>query len=137
MTRSEQYSCRIVRDEDGRVAAIEVRVRDLEQHERAICVEGSRAAHIAGPVQEALRTAGLRGRQWSEQAPFDLAPLLGAQVELLLRAVKPLRRVDRIGSVAAGVAGMSAEESSYWHAQSTRRHGLRALRVLLDGEARK
>jgi hypothetical protein len=28
---------------------------------------------------------------------------------------------------------MSREEATYWHAQTTRRHGLKALRVLLHG----
>jgi hypothetical protein len=31
---------------------------------------------------------------------------------------------------------MSREEASYWHAQTQRRHGLKALRVLLSVGAR-
>jgi hypothetical protein len=137
MTHSEHYRCCISRDEDGRVAAVEVWARNLEDEERTIRVDGHRAASIAGPVQDTLRAAGFKGLQWSASTPFDVVPVLGAQVELLLRAVKPLRRVDRIEAVATGVASMSAEESSYWHAQATRRQGLRALRVLLDGEVRR
>ncbi len=137
MTHSEHYRCRISRDDAGRVAAIEIWARDLEEVDRTIRVDGHRAASIAGSVQDTLRTAGLKGRQWSESAPFEIVPVLGAQVELLLRAVKPLRRVDRIETVAKGVASMSAEEASYWHAQATRRQGLRALRVLLDGGVRR
>lgn len=137
MTHSEHYRCCISRDDAGRVAAVELWARNLEGAERTIRVDGSRAASIAGPVQNTLRAAGLKGRQWSEPTPFDVVPVLGAHVELLLRAVKPLRRIDRIEAVATGVASMSAEESSYWHAQATRRQGLRALRVLLDGEVRR
>jgi NAD(P)-dependent dehydrogenase (short-subunit alcohol dehydrogenase family) len=133
VTITESYGLRIIRDEDGRIRAIELRAHDLEGHERSVGVEGVRAAYIAGPMQEALRAAGIKGRQWSEPTPLRLSPILGAQVELLLRAVKPLRRIDRIATVAEGVAGMSQEESAYWHAQASRRHGLRALRVLLDG----
>lgn len=132
MTRTERYSCLIGRDDDGRIVAIEINACDLDQHQRAVRIEGNHAAMVAAAVQETLRTANVRGRQWSEQAPFDLAPGLGAQVELLLRAIKPLRRVDRIEAIAEGVAGMSAEEAAYWHAQTSRRHGLRALRILLD-----
>ena len=137
MTYREHYRCCISRDDAGRIAAVEVWARDLDGGERTIRVDGFRAASIAGPVQDTLRAAGLKGRQWSESRPFDIVPVLGAQVELLLRAAKPLRRVDRIDAVATGVARMSAEESSYWHAQTTRRHGLRALRVLLDGEGHR
>ncbi len=137
MTRTEHYRCLISRDGDGRIVAIEVSASDLEDHQRVIKVNGNRAAHVVAPVQEVLRPTNLGGRRWSQPGPFDLDPVLGAQVELLLRAVKPLRRVDRIASVAEGVAGMGAEEAAYWHAQTTRRHGLRALRILLDGVARR
>jgi len=136
VSRAEHYTCMISRDEDGRITAVEVDVVDLEGGERAIRVNGHRAAHIAAPLQEILRSAGLRGRQWTSPLPLDLAPTLGAHAELLLRAVKPLRRVDRIAGVAEGVAGMSREEANYWHAQTQRRHGLKALRVLIDGGTR-
>jgi hypothetical protein len=133
VTRVEHYTCLISRDDDGRITALEVGVIDLEGAARAIRVDGQRAAHVAAPLQEILRTAGLRGRHWSSPMPFDLAPTLGAHAELLLRAIKPLRRLDRITGVAEGVAGMSREEASYWHAQTQRRRGLKALRILLDG----
>ena len=135
MTRSEHYLCTIARDDDGRIVAVTVDVNDLDGGERHIRVDGQRAAHAAAPLQEVLRSAGLRGRQWTSAIPFELTPTLGAHAELLLRAVKPLRRTDRICGVAEGIAGMSREEAHYWHAQTERRHGLKALRVLLDGGA--
>jgi len=137
VTRSEHYTCTITRDDDGRIMAVEITVDDLDGGHRAIRVNGQRAAHAASPLQEILRSAGLRGRQWTSPLPFELQATLGAHAELLLRAVKPLRRVDRIAGVAEGVAGMSREEASYWHAQTRRRHGLKALRVLLDGGNRR
>jgi hypothetical protein len=88
---------------------------------------------VAAPLQDVLRSAGLKGRDWTSKKPLTLTPTLGAHAELMLRAVKPLRRIDRITDVADGIAGMSREEAAYWHAQTRRRHGLRALRVLLDG----
>ncbi len=136
MSRSEHYTCQISRDDEGRIIAVEIDVIDLEGEQRAIRVNGHRAAHIAAPLQEIVRTATLRGRQWTSPRPLELAPTLGAHAELLLRAVKPLRRVDRIAGVAEGIAEMGSEEASYWHAQSQRRHGLKALRVLLDGGTR-
>jgi hypothetical protein len=137
MSRAEHFTCTMARDSDGRITAIEIIVDDLDGGRRHIRVEGTRAAHVAAPLQEVLRSAGLRGRQWTSPAPIELKPTLGAHAELLLRAVKPLRRIDRITDVADGVSGMSREEAAYWHAQTNRRHGLRALRVLLNGGPRR
>jgi len=136
MSRAEHYTCLVSRDEDGRILAVEIDVTDLEGAQRVIRVNGYKAAHVAAPLQEIFRSAALRGRQWTTPRAFELSPTLGAHAELLLRAVKPLRRIDRVTSVAGGIAEMSREEANYWHAQSQRRHGLKALRVLLDG-ARK
>jgi hypothetical protein len=136
LTRNENYRCLIERDDDGRVSALNVHVTDLEGIERHVRVNGYRAIHVAAGLQEILRSARLRGSDWSSGEPVKLDSQIGAHVELLLRAVKPLQRVDRIGTVADGVAAMSREEAAYWHAQTTRRNGLRALRLLL-GEGTK
>ncbi|MER6849212.1 hypothetical protein AB0A81_05440 [Streptomyces flaveolus] len=137
MSRAEQYTCQISRDEDGRIVAVDVAADDLDGGHRTIHVNGGRATHIAGPLQDVLRSAGLRGRDWNALKPVALDPMLGAHAELLLRAVKPLRRTDRIIDIAAGVAAMSREEAAYWHAQVQHRHGLKALRILLDGGKRR
>lgn len=137
MTHSECYRTTIRRDDDGRISSIEVVATDLDGKTRAIRVNGSRLAQITGSVQELLRGANIRGGQWTSTKPFDLAPGPGAHLELLLRAVKPLRRIDRVAAVADGVAGMSREESAYWHAQTFRRRGLQALRVLVDGGSKR
>lgn len=136
MSLAEHYTCLVSRDEDGRVLAVEIDVTDLEGAQRVIRVNGYQAAHVAAPLQEIFRAAALRGRQWTTPRAFELSPTLGAHAELLLRAVKPLRRIDRVTSVAGGIADMSREEANYWHAQSRRRHGLKALRVLLDGASK-
>ena len=131
MTRNETYRCLIERDADGRVSALSIHATDLESIERHVRVNGYRAVHVSAGVQEVLRSARLRGRDWTSGEPVTVDPQLGAHVELLLRAVKPLKRIDRIGTVADGVAAMSREEAAYWHAQTSRRNGLRALRLLL------
>lgn len=136
MTRHETYRCVIERDEDGRISSLCIQTTDLEGAERRVQVSGYRAIHVAGSFQEVLRSAKLRGRHWTSAEPITLELQLGAHVELLLRAVKPLRRLDRIGTVAEGIAAMSREEAAYWHAQTSRRNGLRALRLLL-GEGPK
>jgi len=136
VTRNETYRCLIERDEDGRISSLCVQTTDLEGAERQVQVNGYRAIHVGAGFQEMLRSAKLRGREWTSSEPITVDSQLGAHVELLLRAVKPLQRLDRIGTVAEGVAAMSREEAAYWHAQTSRRNGLRALRLLL-GEGPK
>ncbi len=137
MTRSETYSCLIERDDDGRVKALSVDARDLDGTERYVRVNGYRAIHVAAGLQEVLRSARLKGRELAGTEPIRVDPQLGAHVELVLRAVKPLKRIDRISTVAEGVAAMSREEAAYWHAQISRRNGLRALRLLLGEGSRR
>lgn len=136
MTRNEAYRCLIERNDDGRISTLSVHTTDLEGAERQVKVNGYRAIHVAAGFQEVLRSANLRGRDWTSGELIPVDSQLGAHVELLLRAVKPLQRLDRISTVAEGVAGMSREEAAYWHAQTSRRNGLRALRLLL-GEGPK
>ncbi|MEV0431154.1 hypothetical protein [Micromonospora sp. NPDC050495] len=137
MTRTETYRCTVERDDEGRVIALNVYATDLEGGERAVRVNGYRALHVAAGLHEILRDARLRGQDWTSGQPLTVDPQLGAHAELLLRAVKPLQRLDRITTVATGVAAMSREEAAYWHAQVTRRNGLRALRLLLAESSRR
>lgn len=132
MTRAETYQCTITRNDDGGVVAFTVEAHDLNGDARSVRVNGYRAIHVVSPMQEILRAAGVSGRQWTQSIALSLAPRDGAHAELLLRAVKPLQRIDRIATVAISIAAMSREEASYWHAQASRRRGLRALRVLID-----
>jgi hypothetical protein len=137
VSRRERYTCIIGRDADGRIAAIEVMAQNLEGVQRRIRINGSKAPAVAGALHEVLRNAGIAGRQWSSPRPIELDQMPGAHAELLLLAVKPLRRADRVAAVAEGVAGMSREEASYWHAKAQRPLGLRALRVLANGGGRR
>ncbi len=137
MSRREHYSCIIGRDADGRIANIELTAESLEGVQRHTRINAGKAPAIASALHEVLRDAGIAGRQWSSKRPIELGQVPGAHAELLLLAVKPLRRADRVTVVAEGVAGMSREEASYWHAKAQRPRGLRALRVLLDGGGRR
>lgn len=136
MSRCERFSCTVLRDTDGRITAIAVDATDLEGRDRAIRLNGARAARVAAAVHQVLRTGGVGSRAWSSSRPIDLDQLVGAQVELLLRAVKPLRRPDRIDTVGDGVAAMSREEAGYWYAKAHQPGGLPALRLLI-GEVRR
>jgi hypothetical protein len=133
MSRSEQYRFVVERDNDGRVTRIEVGADDLDGGHRTVRLDGQRATQVVAALQDVLRAAGVRGQEWTTAAPVALDEVHGAHAELLLRAVQPLRRLDRVAAIAEGIAGMSHEEATYWHAKTQRPRGLRALRVLLDG----
>ena len=95
-------------------------------------VAGDRVSAVAEPLRTLLRRSGVSGQRWSSNRPLELDARTGEQAELLLLAVKPLRRADRTNRVAEGVAQMGTEEAAYWHAKAGRRGGLRALRIVLD-----
>jgi hypothetical protein len=58
----------------------------------------------------------------------------GVRLAVAFRGVKPLQRIDRMRSLARGVARMSDEECYYWYAKCrspTSPNGEKALRILL------
>lgn len=136
MARREQYRCSIVRNGDGRIVSLTVEATDLEGDDRHVTVRGTRIPDLVSPLQNLLRERKIAGRAWTSREPIELDQVAGAQAELLLRAVQPLRRSDRAQAVADGIAAMSREEASYWHAKAQRPGGLRALRILLTGARR-
>jgi hypothetical protein len=136
MPRREHYHCSIARNGDGRIVSLTVDATDLEGGERHIKVRGARVPDLVSPLQQVFRERKISGRAWTSREPIELDQVAGAQAELLLRAVRPLRRSDRAQAVADGVAAMSREEASYWHAKAQRPGGLPALRVLLTGARR-
>jgi hypothetical protein len=128
--RRERYTCRVERDPDGRILAVTLDAQ-ADMGKRTVQVNSRKVTRVAGAVHDIMRAGGVSGRRWSSAAPIELDYLTGAQLELLLVAIRPVRRADRIDHIAAGVAAMSAEEASYWHAKLHRPGGLPALRVLL------
>ena len=135
MSKSETYTCLIERDSDGRVARLSLSAADLEGVERSISLNGHRAGRVSAAVWEILRDAGFTGRSLTASQPLRVKQIAGAHIELLLRAVSPVRRGDRIDAIAHGVAQMSREEASYWHAKARGRGGLKALRILLGSSS--
>jgi hypothetical protein len=71
----------------------------------------------------------------SRQEPFYLDELTGIRLALIMLAVKPLRRHERIEAIGHGVQGMGDEEAYYWFSKCTAGsdggRGRKALRVLL------
>ena len=73
-----------------------------------------------------------------ENGPFYLDELTGLRLALILIAVKPLCRHDRIETIGQGISMMSAEEAYYWFSKCSAGTGAlraqKALRVLLAEE---
>jgi hypothetical protein len=135
--RREVYRIEVRRDEDGRVEGFELRVTGLGGAVRTTRLSGYKAPSITHSLFELLKDYGVTGRQWAGAKPIPLdGSDSGPHGELLLRAVKPVRRSDRVASIAEAISGMSREEALYWCAKSARPNGLRALRLICDRSRR-
>ncbi len=113
------------RDTDGCINRFEV--SDVEG--RLVILHGWRAEAVADPVQ-AILTRASKSLSLALDRPLQLDEHLGVQVLLILRAVKPLAGYQRVRKLATGVARMSEEEATYWHAHAAHKGGLPALRRL-------
>lgn len=133
--RRERFELELERDIEGRVKGMQITTIDLADRERVVRLNGFRVPRAIGPIHDLVRDRGVSARAWSDSRPIELDQATGAQLELLIRSAKPLRRLDRLDRVIDGIAAMSREEAGYWHAQMTNRSGLRALRLLL-GDSR-
>jgi hypothetical protein len=131
MSRRDRYTCKISRDAHGSLTGVELVATEGDGDVRVTNTTGTRLSQVAEPLRRLLAAGGVNGRAWSGSKPIDLDARVGAHTELLLAAIRPLRRPDRLAEVANAVAAMGAEEASYWHAKSLRRGGLRALRIML------
>jgi hypothetical protein len=89
-----------------------------------------------------LQSSGYKATDLSRAAgaetPFYLDELTGLRLALILMAVKPLTRHNRIEAIGLGVQAMSAEEAYYWFSKCSAGPGAsqaqKALRVLLSIE---
>lgn len=72
------------------------------------------------------------------EKPFYLDELTGIRLALIMLAVKPLRRHDRIEAIGHGVQAMGDEEAYYWFSKCSAgqaaNRARKALRVLLAAE---
>jgi hypothetical protein len=91
-------------------------------------------------VLSTIKEAGYRSTDLSRnrREPFELAEPAGVRLGLLFLAVKPLRKVTRMNSIAEQVRAMTDEEAYYWFSKATTartsRRAQRAMRVLLAEE---
>lgn len=136
MSRHERFSCTIDRDDTAQIVRLTVSADDGDG-QRVVTLNGDRAARLAGPLHDILRSGEITGRQWSTPRPIDLDQTTGAHAWLLVEATRALRRADRLDEVGEGIARMSREEASYWYAKARQPRGLRAARLLLSDDARR
>jgi hypothetical protein len=77
-------------------------------------------------------------RSVGNETPFYLNEPSGLRLALILMAVKPLARHDRIEAIGQGIQAMSAEEAYYWFSKCTAGadavRAQKALRILLAGD---
>ena len=131
MSRRDRYTCTLERGLEGSIDRLVVATVDADGEERTSHLGGTRLTVAVDPVRRILKRGGVRGSQLAGSSVIDLDPSTGMQVELLIAAVSPLRRADRIALVGDRIAEMGSEEAAYWHAKTARRGGLQALRILL------
>jgi hypothetical protein len=132
--RREEYNIHVQRDEEGRIEAFELRVLGIDGEARRIRISGYRAPTVTHSLYELFKGYGVTSREWSSMRPILLDSAdAGPHGELLLRAVKPVRRSDHVTMIANAISDMSREEALYWCAKSSRPNGLRALRLICYG----
>lgn len=98
---------------------------------------------VARPlIAAAVRANGGNPAPLSRPSPdseplVDLDEASGAKVALVLLAMQPLRKLERMQAILRGIEAMSAEEALYWFARVMRgpkTRTLRAFRILLARE---
>lgn len=97
---------------------------------------------VSDHLLNALRTNGYKAtdlaRAAGSEKPFYLDELTGLRLALILLAVKPLTRHDRIEAIGQGVQAMGDEEAYYWFSKCSAGPDAvrvqRALRILLAAE---
>lgn len=105
-----------------------------------VTLSGDNLRAVAAHVLSALRDADYKATDLAptRRRPFWLPEPIGVRLGLLMLAVKPLSKFNRIEAIAYGIGRMPAEEAYYWYskctAQDSADRAQRALRVLLAAE---
>lgn len=105
-----------------------------------VTIHGAPFHAIVESVMSTLKRAGYRPIDLcrTRKAPFALPEAEGVRLGLLMLAVKPLRKTERMDAIARQIAGMGDEEAYYWFSKGTSteiaRRAQKALRHLLARE---
>lgn len=95
---------------------------------------------IVDQILGALKRSGYRSTDLrrGRREPFRLRELEAIRLGVLFVAIRPLRKVSRMRSIAEQIARMEPEELTYWFAKIMATHGgdraRRALRLLMAEE---
>lgn len=108
--------------------------------EQVVWIKGTPFRAIVDHIMTALKHCGYKPSDLARtrQKPFVLSEQEGVRLGLLMMAVKPLRKIERMEAVSAQIRGMGDEEAYYWFSKSTKpeiaRRAQKSLRVLLARE---
>jgi hypothetical protein len=107
---------------------------------RLVQVWGAPFHAIIDYLIETLKKAGYRATDLSRspKTPFELDEGTGVRFGLLLLALKPLSKIERIETINSAIRSMPDEEVYYWFSKCTTagaaRRSQKALRILLSPE---
>ena len=111
--------------------------------ERLVSIWGNPLAAAYPTIHELVRAEGYRPSDLrpGRRTTLKLKEDSGVRLGLLMKAIKPLRKLIRIQTVIEGVQGMSREEAAYWFSKAInspddaeRRRAMKAMRILLARE---
>lgn len=99
-------------------------------------LRGKRFSEVSYLLESTLREAGLEPEAVCTGAPSSvpLPEAAGVRLSIAFRAMKNMRRRDRLRAIADGISQMTLGECYYWHAKArspTSPNGVKALRTLL------
>ncbi len=107
---------------------------------RLVRVWGTPFHAIIDYLIETLKKAGYRATDLSHsrKTPFELDEETGVRLGLLLLALKPLSKIERIETINSAIRSMPDEEVYYWFSKCTTegaaRRAQKSLRILLSPE---
>lgn len=110
----------------------------VRQLARPVATLGAASArHILDRAMSAVTESGHRPSALAlhQDRPISLDEAAGVRLALTILAVAPIRAADTIRRIAAGVAGMSTEETYYWYSLCSGERAptsRKALRTLLS-----
>ena len=103
-------------------------------------VHGTPMRAVMDQILSTIKQSGYRSSDLaqSRKEPFHMSEEFGVRLGLLLMAVKPLRKLSRIGDISEQVQSMAEEEAYYWFSKMTDermgRRSQKAMRILLAKE---
>ena len=114
--------------------------RNPDPMPRVVKIWGTALTAVLDHVLEGIKKNGYRSSDLraNRRTPFALDEEQGVRLGLLLLAVKPLRKLERIEAVSRSIWQMETEEVYYWFSKcsrsSDRHRACRAARIMMAEE---